>query len=57
MADEEDLAPTQTTGYKVGEKKTIAELATLDAQDGEIIFNLRISKEMEGIFGIRKASR
>ncbi|KAJ3271146.1 hypothetical protein HDV01_007004 [Terramyces sp. JEL0728] len=34
MADEEDLAPTATTGYKVGEKKTLEELAQLDAADG-----------------------
>ncbi|KAJ3019472.1 hypothetical protein HKX48_002061 [Thoreauomyces humboldtii] len=29
----EDLAPTQTAGYKAPEKKTVAELAELDAQD------------------------
>ncbi|KAH6561612.1 hypothetical protein BASA50_002336 [Batrachochytrium salamandrivorans] len=30
---EDDLAPSLTTGYKVGEKKTLEELAQLDAQD------------------------
>lgn len=36
MADqEEDLAPTQTAGYNPGEKKTLEELAKLDAQDGK----------------------
>jgi hypothetical protein len=34
MADEEDLNPSNTTGYKAGEKKTVEELAQLDAQDG-----------------------
>lgn len=36
MADkeEEELAPTQTAGYNPGEKKTLEELAKLDAQDG-----------------------
>ncbi|KAI8816760.1 immunoglobulin E-set [Fimicolochytrium jonesii] len=29
----EDLAPTATTGYKAPEKKTVEELANLDAQD------------------------
>ena len=33
MADD-DLAPSSTTGYKVGEKKTLEELAKLDQQDG-----------------------
>ncbi|KAJ3325697.1 hypothetical protein HDV06_003498 [Boothiomyces sp. JEL0866] len=33
MADEEDLAPTATAGYKVGEKKTLEELAQMDAAD------------------------
>ncbi|CAG8601005.1 7945_t:CDS:2 [Diversispora eburnea] len=33
MAEEEDFAPTQTTGYKVGEKKTIDEYKSLDAND------------------------
>ena len=32
--DTEDLEGTVTAGYKVGEKKTIAELAQLDQQDG-----------------------
>lgn len=31
--EEEDLAPTVTAGYKPGEKKTMEELATLDAAD------------------------
>ncbi|KAF8609495.1 E set domain-containing protein [Ceratobasidium sp. AG-I] len=30
---EEDLKPTQTAGYKVGEKKTVDEYANLDAND------------------------
>ncbi|TNY23567.1 E set domain-containing protein [Rhodotorula diobovata] len=30
---EDDLAPTQTAGYKVGQQKTIDELAQLDAED------------------------
>lgn len=34
MADAEDLEATATAGYKVGEKKTIQELATLDNNDG-----------------------
>jgi Rho GDP-dissociation inhibitor len=35
MADDQqdDLAPSLTAGYKPGEKKTIEELAKLDAQD------------------------
>jgi hypothetical protein len=36
MADhheEDELAPTQTAGYKVGEKKTLEEYETLDAHD------------------------
>ncbi|KAG1090615.1 hypothetical protein G6F42_019648 [Rhizopus arrhizus] len=31
--EEDDLAPTQTTGYKPGEKKSLQEYQTLDAQD------------------------
>jgi Rho GDP-dissociation inhibitor len=34
--EEEELNPTNTTGYKVGEKKTLEELAQLDAQDGTL---------------------
>ncbi|OBZ84320.1 Rho GDP-dissociation inhibitor [Choanephora cucurbitarum] len=30
---EDDLAPTQTTGYKPGEKKSLQEYQTLDAED------------------------
>ncbi len=46
MADqEEDFAPSQTTGYKVGEKKTLEELAQLDAQDE----SLRKWKESLGL--------
>ncbi|CAO3631828.1 unnamed protein product [Mucor hiemalis] len=30
---EDDLAPTQTTGYKPGEKKSLQDYQTLDAQD------------------------
>lgn len=36
MADhheEDELAPTQTAGYKVGEKKTMEEYQSLDAND------------------------
>jgi Rho GDP-dissociation inhibitor len=36
--DEEELAPTNTTGYKAGDKKTVEELAQLDAQDGIVFF-------------------
>lgn len=36
MADD-DFAPTSTTGYKVGEKKTVEELAKLDENDGKFI--------------------
>ncbi|KAJ3550976.1 hypothetical protein NM688_g4956 [Phlebia brevispora] len=32
-AEEDDLAPTQTPGYKPGAEKTIEELARLDAED------------------------
>lgn len=31
--EDDDLAPTQTTGYKPGEKKTLEDYQTLDAQD------------------------
>ncbi|KAI9485228.1 MAG: immunoglobulin E-set [Benjaminiella poitrasii] len=31
--EEDDLTPTQTTGYKPGEKKSLQEYQTLDAQD------------------------
>ncbi|KAH8920580.1 E set domain-containing protein [Atractiella rhizophila] len=31
--DDDDLAPTQTQGYKVGEKKSMSEYAQLDAND------------------------
>ncbi|KAI8927722.1 immunoglobulin E-set [Entophlyctis helioformis] len=44
-ASQDDLAPTTTAGYKVGEKKTLQELATLDAQDE----SLRKWKESLGI--------
>ena len=35
MADhhDEDFSPSQTAGYKVGEKKTMEEYQQLDAQD------------------------
>ncbi|CAG8493676.1 1814_t:CDS:2 [Acaulospora colombiana] len=33
MADDDDFAPSQTTGYKVGEKKSIDEYKMLDAND------------------------
>ncbi|KAI8915987.1 immunoglobulin E-set [Gorgonomyces haynaldii] len=45
MADEDDLAPSTAPGYKVGEKKTLDELANLDAQDE----SLRKWKESLGI--------
>ncbi|CAD6586315.1 MAG: hypothetical protein TREMPRED_004387 [Tremellales sp. Tagirdzhanova-0007] len=32
-ATEDDLAPTQTEGYKIGQSKTVAELAALDQED------------------------
>nr|XP_019044759.1 rho GDP-dissociation inhibitor [Kwoniella bestiolae CBS 10118]OCF23689.1 rho GDP-dissociation inhibitor [Kwoniella bestiolae CBS 10118] len=32
-ATEEDFAPTETQGYKVGQSKTVAELAALDQHD------------------------
>lgn len=32
--EEDDLKATATAGYKPGEKKTLEELATLDAADG-----------------------
>jgi hypothetical protein len=31
--EEDELAPTQTAGYKVGEKKSLQEYETLDAND------------------------
>lgn len=31
--DDDELAPTQTTGYKPGEKKSVQEYQTLDAND------------------------
>jgi len=33
MADDDDFAPSQTSGYKVGEKKSIDEYKRLDAHD------------------------
>jgi hypothetical protein len=48
MADE-DLNPTTTAGYKVGEKKTLEELAKLDEQDGIALLTTRISSQMERI--------
>ncbi|CAG8513926.1 11929_t:CDS:2 [Ambispora gerdemannii] len=33
MSEEEDFAPSETTGYKVGEKKTLDEYKNLDATD------------------------
>ncbi|KAJ3000475.1 hypothetical protein HDV02_005340 [Globomyces sp. JEL0801] len=44
-ASHDELAPTDTAGYKVGEKKTLAELATLDAADE----SLRKWKESLGV--------
>ncbi|WWC63369.1 uncharacterized protein I303_105969 [Kwoniella dejecticola CBS 10117] len=32
-ATEDELAPTETQGYKVGQSKTVAELAALDQED------------------------
>jgi hypothetical protein len=34
--EDDDMKATQTAGYKPGEKKTLEELATLDAQDGNL---------------------
>ncbi|CAG8835717.1 5019_t:CDS:1, partial [Racocetra persica] len=31
--DQDELAPSQTPGYKVGEKKTLDEYANLDSTD------------------------
>lgn len=31
--EDDELAPTQTTGYKPGEKKTLEDYQTLDAGD------------------------
>ncbi len=46
MADQEDdFAPSNNTGYKVGEKKTLEELAKLDSQDE----SLRKWKESLGL--------
>ncbi|KAJ3110751.1 hypothetical protein HDU96_006292 [Phlyctochytrium bullatum] len=44
LADD-DLAPTSTTGYKVGVKKTAEELAKMDAEDE----SLRKWKESLGL--------
>jgi hypothetical protein len=41
MSENDELAPSQTTGYKVSEKKTIEELHSLDANDG-IYFKTRL---------------
>ncbi|KAJ3109066.1 hypothetical protein HDU97_009184 [Phlyctochytrium planicorne] len=43
--NDDDLAPSATTGYKVGAKKTVAELAQMDAQDE----SLRKWKESLGL--------
>ncbi|KAI8828305.1 immunoglobulin E-set [Chytridium lagenaria] len=45
--NDDDLAPSSTTGYKVGAKKTVAELAQLDAEDE----SLRKWKESLGLKG------
>ena len=37
MADDEELQASETTGYKVGEKKTLEELQSLDANDGTFV--------------------
>ncbi|KXS15890.1 E set domain-containing protein [Gonapodya prolifera JEL478] len=37
MASEDELAPTTTEGYKVGEKKTLAELQQLDQEDERFV--------------------
>lgn len=50
MADnEDDLLPSQTNGYKPGEKKTLEELATLDAQDGTTLSDFRVIEKVEGV--------
>ncbi len=41
MGEEDDLEPTQTAGYKPGEKKTLEELAQLDAADGRSFYLTR----------------
>ncbi|KAJ3207460.1 hypothetical protein HDU67_007448 [Dinochytrium kinnereticum] len=43
--NDDDLAPSATTGYKVGVKKTVAELAQMDAEDE----SLRKWKESLGL--------
>ena len=49
MADNaDDLEPTTATGYKVGDKKTLEELAQLDAQDGTF-GSSRVAQEMERV--------
>eukprot|EP00842_Homolaphlyctis_polyrhiza_P003976 jgi/Hompol1/457/HPOL_000557-RA len=47
----DELAPSNTAGYKVGEKKTVAELAQLDAQDE----SLRKWKESLGLKGAQES--
>jgi hypothetical protein len=34
MSSEDELATSATAGYKAGSKKTAAELAQMDAEDG-----------------------
>lgn len=48
--EEDDLAPTQTAGYKPGEKKSLQEYQTLDAQDE----SLNKWKESLGLKGAGK---
>ena len=45
--EQDELNPTSTAGYKPGEKKTLEELAQLDAQDE----SLRKWKESLGLKG------
>ena len=46
---DEELAPTQTAGYKPGEKKTLEELAKLDAQDGMLFTPCLISSSFPAL--------
>lgn len=55
MSDHHDdeLAPTQTTGYKPGEKKSLQEYQNLDAQDE----SLKKWKESLGLNSAAHASK
>ena len=49
---DEELAPTQTAGYKPGEKKTLEELAKLDAQDGMLFTPCLISLSFPHLYSL-----